>query len=52
MMEMRYRKYGEERKMIFVGWDDVYEKVVDKNVEVGSVRVYEDDVLIYEEKGS
>ena len=50
MMEMRYEKFGREKKMIFVGWDDVYEKVLDKDVRVGSIRVYENDELIYEEK--
>jgi hypothetical protein len=49
MMELRYKKYGEERKMIFVGWDDVFEKVEDKNVEKDSIEVYEDEVLIWSE---
>jgi hypothetical protein len=46
MMEMVYEKNGILKRMIYVGMDDVLEKVEDMWVKSGSIELYENGEMI------
>jgi len=52
MFEVRYRKYGEDRKVIWncFDWDMVYEKLLDEDVEKGSIECWEGGIKVLEIK--